>query len=281
MTMLQRASIWISTGAILVTGVGWTLHASARQTPPNPAKPKAQSPQSAGQKPQKTDYEEFEDVVYEVKTGITTGRNFVYKRGEMTITGNKARYDEKNKRLLAEGNLTMDDTQYHGTGDKADVDDGPKKLAIITGNIKIVLKPKKEEKPNPDAKEDVGSSRRRGGTVTCERVESYYKKKFSTLSGNLVFKQTVKNKDGQDVERTLTADHADYDSKVETMTLYPPVNGSDTEGVIIKAVGIVVIGTKEGEETLTSKDKVTIIRPIKEDEDDDGTKPPPNQESKR
>src|SRR5262245_61937588 len=135
--MVHRTLLPVLTGTALVVGIGWNLHASARQTPPkNPAPPNQTKP--AAQKPQKFAALEIrENPTYDSKTGIATGRNFTYREDDMTITGIMARYNDKTKRLLADGDLTMDDPQYYITGDKADVDNSKaKKLAIITGNVK-------------------------------------------------------------------------------------------------------------------------------------------------
>lgn len=268
--MAHRTLLPVLAGTVLIVGIGWNLNASAGQKT-TPDKPKA-----SAQKPPKLADLTLKDAHVDEKTNMVTGRDFVYKQDDMTITGSQARYNKKTRRLLAEGDLTMDDPQYHTTGDKADVDDSAgKKLAIITGNVKIVIKPKDGGAPaDPNQKEDVGATRKRGGTVTCDRLESYYKKKFSTLSGNLVFKQTI-TKEGREVERTITADHADYDSKAEKMLLYPPVKGRDTDGQTFEFSDVVTVGTKEGAETISSPGLGKFTIRIEEEEEDDGTTPPP------
>lgn len=281
--MSYRASRSLMLLLTLAAGVGGTLHAVARQTPPKKADapPKPQS----GVKTPKMAGLTMDDPQYDEKTDFLVGTNFVYTEDDMQVTGNRARYNKASKKLLAEGNLVMEDKKYRMTGDKADVDNSKgKKLAIIIGNVKILIKPK--EKPaapvgtttgtsngEKENNENVGDTRRRGGTITCDRVESFYKKEFSKLFGNLVFKQTITKK-GKEIERTLTAEHAEYDGKAEKLTLFPPVKGSDTDGQEMEFSEIVYVGTKEGEENLESKRGKFTFR-VEEDEEDDGKTPPP------
>src|SRR5437879_1153272 len=105
-----------------------------------------------------------------------TGTGVTYRRDETVITGNKAQHNDETKILDAEGNLVLDDPKHHVTGDKAHVEQN-KSLAIITGNVVIVLKPEEEAANNgaPPAtgsendRQKVGSEKKHGGTITCDR----------------------------------------------------------------------------------------------------------------
>lgn len=213
------------------------------------------------------------------KTGITTGNDFTYRRDDMTMTGSRVRWD-KNKRLLdAEGNLVLDDDKHHMTGDKAHVDDRKSvKLAIFTGNVVIVIKPKADTKAanreSAPANGDVAKEKDRGAIITCDKVEDYYKKEFAILTGRLNFTQKLTKADGHVVERTGTASHAEYDGKAHKLHLFPPVDGKDSDGQVFHAEHDVILGTKEGEETMQSDGPihVVLLRDDEKDSEKDGDK---------
>lgn len=210
------------------------------------------------------------------KTQTGTGRAFRYTEEEMTMTGDQLRYDEKQSLYWAEGNLVLENPEQRITAKKAEVENNKKKLAILTENVVIVLKPK-EKKTEPgaapakeaDASQQVEGQEARsaGVTITCDRVDHYYKKKQTVLTGNLVFKQRIQREDGKMVERTLTAQRAEYDGKEEKMKLFKPVAGKDSEGREIKFGSDVLVGTKEGEETLETEGESDLITPINEEEE--------------
>ncbi len=215
---------------------------------------------------------DMEDTTWDQKTDVTTGRDLTYKEDDMVVTGAKARYKRFTKKtglLDAEGNLVMDDSKYHITGEKGSYDSRPNaKLAIITGSVVIVIKPK-DKSADPNAS-DVESEKGRGGTIYCDRVEYYRAKKYTILTGHLVFKQKIKKDNGQTVERTLTAEHAEHDKNVEKLHLFAPVDMKDTddqEGHFDKDV---FIGTKEGEETLQSSGRFKGTFNVESDDEDKG-----------
>jgi len=297
-----RTVRFLSLSALAATtaliGTGWSLHAIAGQGKPRPFVPRPSDlrPLSRGQeasppaiplpgakapasltppagksdspKPKLAGFD-CEDPTVEEKTGVITGRDFTYKEEDMVVTGAKAHYNKNTKVLDADGNLVLDDPKHHVTGDKAHVDNSRKgKLAIITGSVIIVLKPK--DKPVDAPANDVADEKGKGGTITCDRVDDYYKKEFVILSGHLTFKQKIAKKDGHMVERTLTADHAEYDGKNDKMHLFAPVDVKDTENQEAHFQKDVYVGTKEGEETLKSDGPAKFIFLVDEDKDDSG-----------
>jgi lipopolysaccharide export system protein LptA len=254
----------------------------------------------------------WEDWKHDDATGIDTGRNFRYVEGDTTVTGAAARYNDRTKLLDAEGNLVMEDPKHRVTAEKANVD-RKKKLAILTGSVVLTLKPKdaaappapndspppagkgavglapiqvpgkmppsEENRTEANKQEDADQARRRGGTATCDRLEDYYRKKFVILRGNLIFKQKFMQ-DGKEIERTVTAEHAEYDGKKEILVLFAPVHMTDTEGSVMDFESNVTISTKEGAETMQSTGKIKGSRPIEEEGEGDGeaaaTPPPAN-----
>lgn len=215
---------------------------------------------------------------YDGKTKTYSGVNFIYTQDDITATGNSAKYREDVETLEAEGKIVIDTEKAHITGNKAVVDDSAKKkIAIITENVIVQVKPKKraEEPQKPDGKDGKKGSateeRERGVTIYCDKVENEYKKKYVKMFGNLTFKQKVKKKDGVEVERVLFAEHAEYDGKTDVVKLFSPVRGEDTDGQKVKFEKDVLVGTKEGEETLESSGRMELDIIRHDDEDDDKT----------
>ena len=287
-TKSRRLAGALTALTVIAAGAGWTLRAAARQNPPARSVPPAKvTPPPAP--PDRADSSKegfnsyFEDWKYDAKTGILTGSNFhvVLERKGAVITGQSGRWDEKKRLLDAAGSLVLEDAKYRATGDKAHVDDGKAKLAVLTGNIIIVIKPeeganapggeasspadarnadpgaaKPPAGPPPPPEKDAqhtGSERKRGGTITCDRVEDYYKRKFIIMRGHFTFKQRLTKQNGQTLERTLTAEHAEYDGKTDSLLLFAPVDGQDTDGQEFHSPENVTVGTKTGAETLQGK----------------------------
>ena len=220
------------------------------------------------------------------KTGMITGRNLKYRDPEekMTVTGDTAQHDQNKDTVDTKGSLIMDDPNHHVTGDKAHVE-RKTKLAIVTGNVVIVLKPKEEQPAAPvggveNNKADVKKDRNRGGTITCDQVDDYYKKEFAILTGHLVFKQIITKDNGEKVERTLTADHAEYDGKANKMHLFLPVKGHDSDGQEMEFEKDVMVGTKEGEETVESEGRASFKYLLKPDNDSADEKQPGKKSDK-
>ena len=121
---------------VLILGAGWAYG----QKPPT-AKPTVPTKQEPTKPKEGYADLDMEDSKTNNKTGITTGRNFTYREKDTVITGQKAQYNRDEKRLLAEGSLVLNDPEHHVVGDKADVDNSAKKLAIITGSCLLYTSP--------------------------------------------------------------------------------------------------------------------------------------------
>ncbi len=219
------------------------------------------------------------EVNMNAKTGITTANAFTYTEKDTTVKGDKGRYNKNTGQLAAQGNLVMDDPQHHVTGNKADVDN-KNKIAIITENVVMIVKPAPDKSAvKPDA--TVGSERKQGIVITCDYVKDYYKRKFTILRGHLVFRQKITKKDGSTLERVLTADHAEYNGATDKMKLFTPVKGHDSDGQTTDFEKDVLLGTKEGEETLETKGRTKAVFIIDDsDSGGEGEAPPQENESK-
>ena len=179
----------------------------------------------------------------------------------MNLTGDHVQVNDDEKIIDADGHLVMDDPKQHVTGDKIHVEDKDKaKVAVMTGNVVIDIKPKEKaddpkaaNPPADDKNAEVKGERGRGVNITCDKVESFYKKDFIILTGNLTFKQKYTKKNGKVVERTMTASKAEYDGKTEKLHLFAPVDGKDTDEQELHFKTDVIVGTKEGNETIESE----------------------------
>jgi hypothetical protein len=87
-----------------------------------------------------------------------------------------------------------------------------------------------------------------------------------------VFKQSFTDKDGKLIERTMTCEHAEYDGKLESLHLFKPVHYETSDGKVADSPDDAIIGTKEGEETLTLGHTTVLFPSIEEDEENGDSK---------
>ena len=250
-----------SLGLVMATGL-----VSGGQTPSGKQTPSSSIKNTAAQGEDTRGHLDSADILLVTKTNMATGHNFTYTQGSRTITGDNGRYNNKSGVLDADGHLVMDDPEHHGTCQKAHVEE-TKALAVLTGDVVLTLKPQKATPAdNPN---DISAGKNQGAVVTCDQVDSYYKKKFTVLRGHLVFKQHIPREGQEPLDRTGTAEHAEYDDKNEVLTLFPPVMGHDSdESEFYSNDKKVVIVTKSGEETLSGAHAKVVSR-VKKTPDDD------------
>ncbi|MDQ2798682.1 MAG: hypothetical protein M3Y13_03455, partial [Armatimonadota bacterium] len=194
-----------------------------------------------------------------------------------------ANLDDKQNLLNAEskGPVHLYDAQNDLTGKQGFVD-FTKHLAKLQNDIVLVVKPGAAEANAPE-----GSLRSRfkdAATMTCQALTYDYRRKFGRVPGPLTVRQVIQQKTGP-MTRTLTADAGEYDGRAQTITLTGNVQGRASDGTIIqvsttKAGSPVIIGIKEGAETLFLPVPSHGMFPVKNDDNtpDDGTSadtPPP------
>ena len=225
------------------------------------------------------------------KTGITTARNITYTDSDLIVLADYGKDFDKTKEMVAEGHLSLDDAKQHVTADKIHVyDEASKKLAVITGNVIIKLKPSNPKpvdpklpvtiapvippKGNIPAKvEPAKSGEKRNITIFCDIAEYSYKKRFLVLKGHLKFVQIITNEDGTQVTRTFLSEHAEYDMEAEQMILFPPSTYSDSEGKESEFSGKLKVTTTEGEESMSGVGLKARL-PVKEEEETPPKKQP-------
>lgn len=283
-------------------GAALSLSAAARQSskysPPSagPLPPAKVIPPSAATADTRDRFDFNGEDWHEDAQQVGTARRFIYRMKDTTLTGDAVRYDRKKQLLDAEGSLVLNDGEHHMTGRKAHVDYArSKRLAVITGDVVIQIKAKSDAAgaangsggastsnkppvkpaaaPTNAASDDTGNiakERGRGGTLTCDRVDYYYapERKFAIATGNVVFKQRITQKDGHVVERTFKVEHAEYDGKNERLVAFPPVDVTDSDREEMHFQDKVIIGTKEGAETLETKGSFKGLNLLGPDEDE-------------
>ena len=214
------------------------------------------------------------DGRFHSQSGISDGQEFTYTAGSRVITGDNAHYDQNKGILDASGHLVMDDPENHVTGQKAHVDEKAG-LATLNGNVVLISKPNKAA-PAPDepGRADVAGAKNQGAIITCDQVDSLYRKKYTYLHGHVAFKQSILRPGKPPLERTGTAGHAEYDAKKEILYLFPPVEGHDSEnGEFHAKDNKVTIGTSPGKEYIEGVSGV-IRFPIQESTPEDDNAPP-------
>ncbi|HZT40803.1 MAG TPA: hypothetical protein VFA07_01370 [Chthonomonadaceae bacterium] len=219
-------------------------------------------------------------VSIDASTHLYRGRDmrFYFPDEKRTVTGDTGSYNDQTKIIDAEGHIVIDDPKHRITGDKAHVENGKQKLAIISSNVVAVIKPDQQpagSSASPGEKEDVGSARQHGATITCDRLEDYFRKNYIVMHGHFVGKQNFRDKDGKEIERTLTAEHAEYDGKKEILLLYPPVDEHDNEGRQIHFDSLVTVGTHTGAETLEANGPFHMVTPYDNSSEEEGPEPGP------
>lgn len=199
------------------------------------------------------------------KTSTRVVHNFVYKEKDFTLSGDELVWNYKTDQIDATGHLTYDSPQYFGSCNRAHLDDKAHQ-DVFEGNVVLKLKPKSSppapnksvasasntpENANQPADTPANDIRAHGVTLYCDRVVEDTQTKLFTLTGNLHAIQSFTDSDGKLIERNLTAAYAKYNDTTQQLTLYPPVDYKDNQGTTAHFDAPIVIGTKEGEETIS------------------------------
>ena len=278
---LRRAAAGASlVSALLVTC--WSAGVGAGQATPTAPKTKSAIPSPTSGKTRtlpassasadtvprgRLDLHEFE--AFNDK-GIAIGHKFVYTTAdrETVISGENGRYDKNSDTMDADTNLVLDNSKHHITGDKSHADLGKSRL-VVNGNVVLTVKPEPTA-ANADPNASVDESKKQGAVVTCDNIESFYKKKFNILRGHLIMKQHIIRVGKEPLDRTATAEHAEYDGKKEILVLFPPVHYEDSDNQNFDSdKNPVTIYTKAGQETI--KGLLSILHiPVKESDNDEG-----------
>jgi hypothetical protein len=138
----------------------------------------------------------------------------------------------------------------------------------------------KDPQSAPDNdRQNANKQKGHGGTITCDKIEYKTRKKFATLTGHVVFKQSFADDNGKHIERTMNCEHAENDDKANKLKLFKPVHYEDSEKQVLETNEDVIVGTKDGDETLSLKNFVVHFPSESADDDDNGSTDKPGSKA--
>lgn len=287
--------IFYAIGALVVLAAGAFATRPQAQGPAKETKPAAQK------EPPRILHIEAEEATHNDATGLGKASKVTVTVDDAIMRADVFTWNDKTKTGEATGNLSLNDPQADATGDKVLLYYAKsKRLMILTGNVQIVLKPKKETPVNtgvgsssaassvgpapvkvenakasvetePEEESSTGEVRKHPITVTCDKVEYQYAKdkKQAKLTGNFKAVQKLKNN-----TRTLTAEWAEWFGLEDRVVLHPPVHVEDTKGMKADTKEPVTLSTKEGAESIRLQKSVITMPAEEEEEEKEPTKPP-------
>ncbi|MCL5104023.1 MAG: LPS export ABC transporter periplasmic protein LptC [Armatimonadetes bacterium] len=159
---------------------------------------------------------------------------FVHK--DTMLASDLIEYDKPTQVAVSPGMVTITNPECDIKGVKGTAY-FKKKLGVIEGSVEMLVKPKQTEAEKSD--KDSVAKFKTPTSITCEKLEYFYKDKVASATGGVVFKQE---------KRTASADKAVYDQKKEILTLTGNVKGSDEDGQTFNSPSKVVMCLKKGEE---------------------------------
>ena len=245
-TRLLMAIITISALASVFTCAGITAQQASK--PSENAKPKEPASVIG-----KADY--MKSGWGDKKTVLMKG-NVSFTHDDTVIKSDQVDYDGNAKIAVSPGKVNINDPECDILGDKGSAYFN-KRLGVVEGNVVMNLKPKSTE-AGAD-KESVRNKLNQPTTITCQKLEYFYKNKLASATGNVIFKQ--KN-------RTANADKAVYDEKKELLTLSGNVKGVDEYGQTFTAPGNVVISLKKGDEWMEAPNSSATFKIDLDNEDE-------------
>ena len=183
--------------------------------------------------------------------------NVKFTQGDTTLMADKVDYRESTRTANASGSLKIYDDQNTITGDLCTVNFKEKKSSI-TGNVRIVAKPKQDKTDSKSLKSELKDET----IITCEKVDYYYKEKKAVIPSRLTAVQKT---------RTITADSATYLGNDEIIQLVGNVKGNDEKEKHTFSAPKVTISLKESDQWMEAE-KATGSFYVK-DEEEEAPKP--------
>lgn len=187
----------------------------------------------------------------EDKILVLTG-SVKFTQGDTIILADKVEYHESTRTANITGNLKIYDDRNTITGETGIANFKEKKCSV-TGNVKVVSKPKPKTEPGKTViKDEV--------TITCAKIDYLYKEKKAFVPSPVTIVQKT---------RTITADSATYIGKDEIVHLVGNVKGQDDKEKHSFSAPKVTISLRDSDQWVEAE-KATGTFYIK---DDDGEKP--------
>lgn len=146
--------------------------------------------------------------------------NVKFIQGDTTLSADKVDYTESTRTAVASGNLKIFDERNTITGEACTVNFKEKK-GTLTGSVVMVAKPKPAAKAtaaDTTKPKSLTAQWKDEATITCDKLEFYYKEKRAVVPGPLKIVQKT---------RIVTADSATYSEKDDLVVLTGNVKGFD------------------------------------------------------
>jgi lipopolysaccharide assembly outer membrane protein LptD (OstA) len=253
-------------GLLLMPVCGVVFAATLYAQTPRPNSPNApvvtSQPASAKKKrPVRFDGEQMQYQETTQGKVYTADGNLRIMSEDMTLTTQKALWNETTGVATSPGKLTIQDPRNTLTGNTGTAF-YKRKDAQIRGNVVINARPKEPEKPLPadSPRKDFNAP----AVITCEAVDYNWGTKVAVATGNLKLVQK---------DRTVTADKATFETKTDRVVLEGNVVYTKSNGERGKATWVEIIIT-EGGEKFKAKNLKDVVFEVDEEDEQPGTIPP-------
>jgi lipopolysaccharide assembly outer membrane protein LptD (OstA) len=191
------------------------------------------------------------------RTYDVTGDVIVHYQ-DVVMTADKAIYTEKDKTVIATGNVKIVDPENEITGQKG-IAYLNQRLCVIEGNVKLITKPKQQSKAKKEISQ-LDELKSEPVVMTCGKIEYLYRKKIVTADGDVKVVQK---------DKTFTTNKAVYDVNQELLTLPNGVDAIDEEGQTFTSKGLVKVFLKEGSEWIQAEKGSARIKVNLDEEGED------------
>jgi len=186
-----------------------------------------------------------------------------FVQGDTVLLADTVDYRESTRTAKAFGNLKIYDEQSTVTGEACLVDFKEKK-GTLTGDARLVARPNpKSKKLDSEWKDEI--------TITCDKIEYFYKDKKAVVSSPLKMVQKT---------RTITADSATYFGREEVVHLAGNVKGNDSKDRHSFSAPKVVISLKDNDEWIEAEKATGTFYVKDEAEEEEPAPAPAGEESK-
>jgi lipopolysaccharide assembly outer membrane protein LptD (OstA) len=118
---------------------------------------------------------------------VVVGKPVTLKHEDGAFTANEISFNEKTKLGKATGNPSFKDPESSATSDTLEFD-FDKRLAVFKGHVTLVATRKKAapaEKGQEQKAESIGGYAGEPTTITCDRLEYFYREKRAVAAGNV------------------------------------------------------------------------------------------------
>lgn len=171
---------------------------------------------------------------------------FTASTEEGVLKADRGEYNEKKRKIIAEGNIIFYDERNRSTAKRIEVDLKERK-ATLDGDVRLRIVPKERKK----GEKGEGKQERAGPViVTCDRITYWYREKRAVTEGKVTLEQE-RVREGKKVFIRATAERAEYRTekkngkRVELVILEGNVRFEDSEGQYLTCKRLIYSLTEE------------------------------------